>query len=355
MSYKGIAKSFNEMWTLSLNRHGKKQDPQFISKVVKSEWLGQIEGILDGATRVVDCIRNAEENVLIYCPSGGAGTPLLSSLAQIQLEPYYRTFEGFRVLVLKVWVYYRHNFLQKNHTLYDTQQVMPDASPSSPAVVNNGIGMAAYANALFNTNVGRQAPIPEKRIEPIFFLFLDSVAQLIKQNPLAFEITSEYLAKLASLIYTNRYFEFVQSDDSLNKPIEQPKQMQKSQVKVPTGGQKQNDQNKMLSAFDELRGMKGNSAYNKEYIGSSLNNSPGRKSLVFDKKSLTYWEEYFGRFEEISPAPVEQITKQVRLNEFRSKNQQMIDKIIGNLVAVQKLRNTPNDLAFTQQFLTEHD
>ena len=77
--------------------------------------------------------------------------------------------------------------------------------------------MAAYANALFNTNVGRQAPIPEKRIEPIFFLFLDSVAQLVKQNPLAFEITSEYLAKLASVIYSNRYFEFVQSDESLRK------------------------------------------------------------------------------------------------------------------------------------------
>ena len=81
--------------------------------------------------------------------------------------------------------------------------------------------MAAYATSLFNTNVGRQAPIPEKRIEPIFFLFLDSVAQLIMQNPLGFEITSEYLARLASLVYTNRFFEFVQSDDSLNKPNDQ--------------------------------------------------------------------------------------------------------------------------------------
>ena len=69
--------------------------------------------------------------------------------------------------------------------------------------------MAAYANALFNTRVGRQDPIPEKRLEPIFFLFLDAVAQLIKMNPIAFEITSEYLGKLATLVFTNRYFEFV--------------------------------------------------------------------------------------------------------------------------------------------------
>ena len=33
----------------------------------------------------------------------------------------------------------------------------------------------------------------------------------------------------------------------------------------------------------------------------------------------------------------------------------MIDKIIENLVSVQKLRTGPNDLAFTQQFLTEHE
>ena len=107
------------------------------------------------------------------------------------------------------------------------QSALEPGSPS-PAV-QNGIGMAAYATSLFNTNVGRQPAIPEKRIEPIFYLFLDSVAQLIMQNPLAFEITSEYLAKLASLIYTNRFFEFIQSDDSLNKPLEQPKLPQKSQ------------------------------------------------------------------------------------------------------------------------------
>ena len=83
--------------------------------------------------------------------------------------------------------------------------------------------MAAYANALFNTSVGRQAPAPEKRIEPIFYLFLDAVAQLVKMNPLAFEITSEYLAQLASLVFSNRYFEFVQSDESLKKPVEETK------------------------------------------------------------------------------------------------------------------------------------
>ena len=81
LSYKSIAKAFGEMWTLSLNSHEKNADSQFMTKVVKTEWLGQIENILEAAKKVSDCISNAQENVLIYCPNGGSGTPLLSSLA----------------------------------------------------------------------------------------------------------------------------------------------------------------------------------------------------------------------------------------------------------------------------------
>lgn len=50
------------------------------------------------------------------------------------------------------------------------------------------------------------------KVDPIFILMLDSVAQLTKANPQAFEFTSSYLAFIASEVYTNRFFEFIQSD-----------------------------------------------------------------------------------------------------------------------------------------------
>ena len=82
LSYKHIAKAYSEMWAVALSGHGgKKLDSSFMSKVVKTEWLGQIESMLEAAKKVAACISVAQENVLIYCPSGGAGTPLLSSLA----------------------------------------------------------------------------------------------------------------------------------------------------------------------------------------------------------------------------------------------------------------------------------
>ena len=75
-----------------------------------------------------------------------------------------------------------------------------------------GMGMSVFANNLFSNNVAR-TQTPEKTTLPIFMLFLDAVAQLTRMNPLSFEFTSAYLAELASKVYTNRYFEFVWSDD----------------------------------------------------------------------------------------------------------------------------------------------
>ena len=48
-------------------------------------------------------------------------------------------------------------------------------------------------------------------------LFLDCVTQLLKMNPLSFEMNASYLAAIANSVYTNKYFEFVQSDECLGK------------------------------------------------------------------------------------------------------------------------------------------
>ena len=120
------------MWLLSLARNGRKPDSQFMSKVVKTDWLAHIESILDSARRVHHCIVNAQENVLIYCPQGGSGSALLSSLAQIFLDPHYRTIKGFQALVYKEWLYYPHNFLEKNQALSRPQNQLQEQSPVQP-------------------------------------------------------------------------------------------------------------------------------------------------------------------------------------------------------------------------------
>lgn len=111
------------MQTLNLSDLNRKEtDNNFTVKVCKTDWLAQVENILVQAKRVAHYIIEEKSNVLVYCHLGTSGTPLLTSLAQLFCEPYYRTFEGFKVLVHKEWSYYLHNFLKKGLVLVDAKQ-----------------------------------------------------------------------------------------------------------------------------------------------------------------------------------------------------------------------------------------
>ena len=124
---------------------------------------------------------------------------------------------------------------------------------------------------------------------------------------------------------------------------------------MQTGDIRKSDLSKLLSAFDQLSDLKRNDGYNKLFTESSLSTTYGRRTLAFDRKSLSYWEDYFGRFENSPSISYKDYSKELCLNQYRSKNKAMTDKIIDNLVSVVKLRNGPNDLVFSEHFLIEHN
>ncbi|KAL7977925.1 hypothetical protein Chor_004912, partial [Crotalus horridus] len=78
---------------------------------------------------------------------------LLASLVQVLSDPHMRTIPGFQSLIQKEWVAAGHPFLQRLNVLQKNDQ---DESP-------------------------------------VFFLFLDSVWQLLQQFPQSFEFTEAYL------------------------------------------------------------------------------------------------------------------------------------------------------------------
>ena len=125
------------------------------------------------AFKIASTIVAGTANVLIYCQTGTVGTPVLTSLAQVICDPFYRTFEGLQTLIHKEWLYYKYDFCKKGRVI---------VNPSEP----------------------------EGKIEPIFIFFLDALAQIVKMNPIAFEYKSTYLAFLASEQLSNRFFEFIQ-------------------------------------------------------------------------------------------------------------------------------------------------
>ncbi|KAJ2742978.1 phosphatidylinositol-3-phosphatase ymr1 [Coemansia sp. BCRC 34301] len=75
----------------------------------KTNWLRHIENILVGVKTIVEAI-DAGHHVVVHCSDGWDRTAQLTSLAQLCLDPYYRTIKGFAVLVEKEWVSFGHQF-----------------------------------------------------------------------------------------------------------------------------------------------------------------------------------------------------------------------------------------------------
>ncbi|KAJ2850640.1 phosphatidylinositol-3-phosphatase ymr1 [Coemansia brasiliensis] len=75
----------------------------------KSNWLRHIANILEGAKAIVEAI-DGGHHVLVHCSDGWDRTAQLTSLAQLCLDPYYRTISGFATLVEKEWVSFGHQF-----------------------------------------------------------------------------------------------------------------------------------------------------------------------------------------------------------------------------------------------------
>ncbi|KAK2522430.1 Mtmr4 [Columba guinea] len=147
-------------------------DPSnWLSALESTKWLQHLSVMLKAAVLVSSAVDREGRPVLVHCSDGWDRTPQIVALAKILLDPYYRTMEGFQVLVESDWLDFGHKF---------------------------------------GDRCGHQEKVEDQNEQcPVFLQWLDAVHQLLKQFPCLFEFNEAFLVKLVQHTYSCLYGTFL--------------------------------------------------------------------------------------------------------------------------------------------------
>ena len=170
-----MRESYNNLCTLLLSPIPILNDINFTKQVDDTNYLTNIRLLLKCSLETVFMMKK-NLPVLVHCSHGWDRTAQVTALTQLFLDPFYRTINGFKILVEKEFLSFGHQFfLRCGHGL-------------------NNNNRSGYSNNYSNSS-GKQvaAQKHEDQLSPIFFQFLDCTWQLVKQHVHYFEFNARYL------------------------------------------------------------------------------------------------------------------------------------------------------------------
>ena len=194
--------------------------------------------ILSCTNEILKAIGVKQSNILIHCSDGWDRTAQLSSLAQLMLDPYYRTFEGFQVLIEKDWISFGH---------------------------------------MFGKRCGHYSASDLGNRSQVFLQFLDCVHQLWHQMSSQFEFNDRLLTFLAEELHSCKYGNFFFNNE-----------FERQTMKVAE---------KTISIWTVVQLHKDSQFQNPTFVGEAR---MARITSIcqFDAWNLRFWREFFFQFSE---------------------------------------------------------
>ncbi|THH28927.1 hypothetical protein EUX98_g5268 [Antrodiella citrinella] len=247
----------------------------------RSGWLRHLSAIMEGSLLIVRNVHVNSSHVLIHCSDGWDRTAQLSALSQICLDPFYRTVQGFQILVEKDWLSFGHKFLDRcGHLSSEKFFVAPVDNGNNPSG-------AEAAQAFFASVQNRFASQHHlKETSPVFHQFLESVRQVQRQFPERFEFNERFLRQLHYHLYSCQFGSFLCNSER--------------ERRVGDGGPAVADVT--VSVWDWFNSAPEDELnINPDYdpsLDESNRPKPDMGVLFINPKDVRFWNELYGRTDE---------------------------------------------------------
>lgn len=152
----------------------KQTELRLLDKVLDTGWLDHITALLSGAVGISNLILESSSTgvpvaIIVHCSDGWDRTPQLVALAQLLLDPHYRTIHGYEILIEKEFLSFGHRFQDR---------------------------------------CGHHGKKEKDQRSPIFHQFLECTWQLLQQFPSAFEFNELFLETVLEHVYSCRFGTF---------------------------------------------------------------------------------------------------------------------------------------------------
>jgi len=172
-----MRESFRKVSDLCLSRSVDDDGAHWLSALESTSWMEHARVIMKSAVLIVELLDKKNCSVVTHCSDGWDRTSQIVALAELLLDPYYRTMKGFEVLLEKEWLSFGHMF---------------------------GARSGNWLEGGLNK---------ENEYAPIFLLFLDAVWKVTVQFPTAFEFNENFLLTIADSVYNCRFGTFLYNSE----------------------------------------------------------------------------------------------------------------------------------------------